>query len=78
MPPAYRFVDRWVVRAPLDRVYETIGDVLAYERYAGAFAGCSSGSRAGGAGGAGAGASLGNGSLIGSTTIAGFSFPMST
>jgi uncharacterized protein YndB with AHSA1/START domain len=33
MPPAYRFVDRWVVRAPIDRVYDTIGDVLAYERW---------------------------------------------
>src|SRR5437660_7832800 len=33
MAPAYRFVDRWVVDAPIDRVYDTIGDVLAYERW---------------------------------------------
>ena len=33
MPPAYRFLDRWVVRAPIERVYDTIGDVLAYERW---------------------------------------------
>jgi hypothetical protein len=32
MPPAYRFLDRWVVPAPIDRVYDTIGDVLGYER----------------------------------------------
>jgi hypothetical protein len=30
MPPAYRFLDRWVVPAPIDRVYDTIGDVLGY------------------------------------------------
>jgi uncharacterized protein YndB with AHSA1/START domain len=33
MPPASCFVDRWVVRAPIDRVYDTIGDVLGYERW---------------------------------------------
>lgn len=33
MPPAYRFVDRWVVGAPIDRVYDAIGDVLGYERW---------------------------------------------
>jgi uncharacterized protein YndB with AHSA1/START domain len=33
MPPAYRFLDRWVVRAPIDHVYDTIGDVLGYERW---------------------------------------------
>jgi len=33
MPPAYRFLDRWVVRAPIDRVYDAIGDVLGYERW---------------------------------------------
>jgi uncharacterized protein YndB with AHSA1/START domain len=33
MPPEYRFVDRWVLRAPIERVYDTIGDVLAYERW---------------------------------------------
>jgi uncharacterized protein YndB with AHSA1/START domain len=33
MPAAYRFLDRWVVHAPIDRVYDAIGDVLAYERW---------------------------------------------
>ncbi len=33
MPPAYRFLDRWVVQAPIERVYATIGDVLGYERW---------------------------------------------
>jgi uncharacterized protein YndB with AHSA1/START domain len=33
VPPAYRFLDRWVVRAPIERVYDTIGDVLGYERW---------------------------------------------
>jgi uncharacterized protein YndB with AHSA1/START domain len=33
MPPAYRFLDRWVVPAPIDRVYDAIGDVLGYERW---------------------------------------------
>ena len=25
MAPAYRFLDRWVVQAPIDSVYDTIG-----------------------------------------------------
>ena len=33
MPPAYRFLDRWVVAAPIERVYDAIGDVLGYERW---------------------------------------------
>jgi uncharacterized protein YndB with AHSA1/START domain len=33
MPPAYRFLDRWIVAAPIERVYDTIGDVLGYERW---------------------------------------------
>jgi uncharacterized protein YndB with AHSA1/START domain len=33
MPPAYRFLDRWVVRAPIERVDDALGDVLAYERW---------------------------------------------
>ncbi|HWJ45924.1 MAG TPA: SRPBCC family protein [Gaiellaceae bacterium] len=33
MPPAYRFLDRWVVPAPIERVYDTIGDVLGYESW---------------------------------------------
>ena len=33
MPPEYRFIDRWVVRAPIQRVYDTIGEVPAYERW---------------------------------------------
>ena len=33
MPPGYRFLDRWVVPAPIERVYDTIGDVLRYERW---------------------------------------------
>jgi uncharacterized protein YndB with AHSA1/START domain len=33
MPPAYRFVDRWVVPTSIERVYDTIGDVLGYERW---------------------------------------------
>ena len=33
MPTRYRFLDRWLVSAPLERVYETIGDVLGYERW---------------------------------------------
>ncbi len=33
MAPEYRFVDRWAVQAPIDRVYETIGDPLGYERW---------------------------------------------
>jgi hypothetical protein len=30
---AYRFLDRWIVPAPIDRVYEVIGDPLAYTRW---------------------------------------------
>jgi uncharacterized protein YndB with AHSA1/START domain len=33
MPPAYRFVDRWSIAAPIDRAYEVIGDPLGYERW---------------------------------------------
>ncbi len=33
MAPGYRFLDRWVVPAPIERVYDAIGDVLAYERW---------------------------------------------
>jgi uncharacterized protein YndB with AHSA1/START domain len=33
MAAAYRFVDRWFVRAPIERVYDAIGDVPAYERW---------------------------------------------
>jgi uncharacterized protein YndB with AHSA1/START domain len=33
MAPAYRFLDRWVVPAPIERVYDAIGDVLGYERW---------------------------------------------
>jgi uncharacterized protein YndB with AHSA1/START domain len=33
MPSAYRFLDRWVVRAPIERVYDAIGDVRGYERW---------------------------------------------
>ena len=33
MPAAYRFLDRWVVRAPIERVYDAIGEVLEYERW---------------------------------------------
>jgi uncharacterized protein YndB with AHSA1/START domain len=33
MPAKYRFIDRWVVCAPIDRVYDTIGNVLAYQRW---------------------------------------------
>jgi uncharacterized protein YndB with AHSA1/START domain len=31
--PAYRFLDRWVVPASIERVYDAIGDVPAYERW---------------------------------------------
>ena len=31
MPPAYRFLDRWIVPAPIERTYEVIGDPLGYE-----------------------------------------------
>ena len=33
MPPAYRFLDRWLIAAPIDRVYDALGDPLAYERW---------------------------------------------
>ena len=33
MPAAYRFLDRWVIPAPVDRVYDVIGDPLGYERW---------------------------------------------
>ena len=33
MTPAYRFVDRWRIDAPIDRVYDAIGDVRGYERW---------------------------------------------
>ena len=33
MPPAYVFLDRWLVPAPIERVYDVIGDVLGYERW---------------------------------------------
>jgi len=33
MPPAHRFLDRWVVAAPIERVYGAIGDVRGYERW---------------------------------------------
>ena len=33
MPPAYRFLDRWIVQEPIERVYEAIGDALSYERW---------------------------------------------
>jgi uncharacterized protein YndB with AHSA1/START domain len=33
MPPEYRFVDRWVVKASIESVYDAIGDVLGYERW---------------------------------------------
>ena len=33
MPAAYRFLDRWLVPEPIDRVYDAIGDPLSYERW---------------------------------------------
>jgi uncharacterized protein YndB with AHSA1/START domain len=33
VPPAYRFLDRWLLAAPIERVYELIGDPLGYERW---------------------------------------------
>jgi uncharacterized protein YndB with AHSA1/START domain len=33
MPPAYRFLDRWVVPAPIEHVYDAIGDVRGYEHW---------------------------------------------
>jgi uncharacterized protein YndB with AHSA1/START domain len=29
----YRFVDRWLVRAPLETAYEVVGDTLGYPRW---------------------------------------------
>jgi uncharacterized protein YndB with AHSA1/START domain len=31
--PAYRFLDRWTIPEPIERVYDAIGDVRAYERW---------------------------------------------
>jgi uncharacterized protein YndB with AHSA1/START domain len=33
MPAAYRFLDRWMIPAPIELVYDTIGDPLGYERW---------------------------------------------
>lgn len=33
MPPAYRFLDTWVVQEPIERVYDAIGDARSYERW---------------------------------------------
>jgi uncharacterized protein YndB with AHSA1/START domain len=33
MPAAYRFLDRWVVPATIERVYDVIGDPLGYPRW---------------------------------------------
>ena len=33
MRPGYRFVDRWVVPTPIERVYDAIGEVRGYERW---------------------------------------------
>jgi hypothetical protein len=33
VPPAYRFLDRWLIPAPIDRVYEALGDPLGYENW---------------------------------------------
>ena len=33
MPPAYRFVDRWLIPAPIDRVYDALGDPLGYREW---------------------------------------------
>ena len=33
MPAAYRFLDRWVIRASIEQVYDTIGDPLRYEQW---------------------------------------------
>jgi polyketide cyclase/dehydrase/lipid transport protein len=33
MQTGYRFLDRWLVDAPIDRVYETIGDPLGYAHW---------------------------------------------
>jgi uncharacterized protein YndB with AHSA1/START domain len=31
--PAYRFLDTWRIPAPIERVYDVIGDSLGYERW---------------------------------------------
>jgi uncharacterized protein YndB with AHSA1/START domain len=46
MPPAYRFVDRWVVPTSTERVYDAIGDVVAYERWWTDFVLCATGDEA--------------------------------
>src|SRR6185437_11344576 len=33
MPAAYRFLDRWVVPFPVERVYAAVGEPLAYPRW---------------------------------------------
>ena len=33
MTPEYRFLDRWLVPAPIERVYDTLGDVAGYGRW---------------------------------------------
>jgi hypothetical protein len=33
VPAAYRFLDRWTIPAPIERVYDAIGDPLRYERW---------------------------------------------
>jgi uncharacterized protein YndB with AHSA1/START domain len=32
VPAAYRFLDRWLIRAPIERVYDVIGEPLQYDR----------------------------------------------
>ena len=33
MGAAYRFLDRWLVEAPIDDVYDVIGDILSYPEW---------------------------------------------
>jgi uncharacterized protein YndB with AHSA1/START domain len=33
VPAAYRFLDRWVIPAPIEQVYDAIGDPLGYEQW---------------------------------------------
>jgi hypothetical protein len=33
VPAAYRFLDRWVIPEPIERVYDAIGDPLRYDRW---------------------------------------------
>jgi uncharacterized protein YndB with AHSA1/START domain len=33
VPAAYRFLDRWLLAAPIERVYDVIGEPLAYDRW---------------------------------------------